>query len=138
MKNALVIFTRNPELGKCKTRLAKVIGDKSALEIYKYLLQHTANVSKEVDADRFVFYSESIQDALSKIDPFNFSLSQFMTLSTEAGGSGAALSGVFGQLRDGIIGMTRAAISFISPAFEFSIITFSVEGPIHFNGPTLL
>ncbi|WP_295834234.1 TIGR04282 family arsenosugar biosynthesis glycosyltransferase [uncultured Winogradskyella sp.] len=62
MKNALVIFTRNPELGKCKTRLAKVIGDKSALEIYKYLLQHTANVSKEVDADRFVFYSESIQD----------------------------------------------------------------------------
>jgi len=62
LKNALVIFTRNPELGKCKTRLAKVIGDKSALEIYKYLLQHTANVSKEVDADRFVFYSESIQD----------------------------------------------------------------------------
>lgn len=59
-------------------------------------------------------YSESIQDALSKIDPFNFSLSQFMTLSTEAGGSGAALSGVFGQLRDGIIGMTRAAISFIA------------------------
>ena len=62
MKNALVIFTRNPELGKCKTRLAKVVGDKSALKIYKYLLQHTANVSKEVDADRFVFYSESIQD----------------------------------------------------------------------------
>ena len=62
LKNALVIFTRNPELGKCKTRLAKVVGDKSALKIYKYLLQHTANVSKEVDADRFVFYSESIQD----------------------------------------------------------------------------
>jgi rSAM/selenodomain-associated transferase 1 len=61
-KCALIIFTRNPELGKCKTRLAKVVGDKSALKIYKYLLQHTANVSKEVDADRFVFYSESIQD----------------------------------------------------------------------------
>ncbi len=59
-------------------------------------------------------YSESIQDALSKIDPFNFSLSQFITISTEAGGSGAALSGIFGQLRDGIIGMTRAAISFIA------------------------
>ena len=61
-KYALIIFTRNPELGKCKTRLAKVVGDKSALKIYKYLLQHTANISKEVDADRFVFYSESIQD----------------------------------------------------------------------------
>ena len=55
LKNALVIFTRNPELGKCKTRLAKVVGDKSALEIYKYLLQHTANVSKEVDALKEAF-----------------------------------------------------------------------------------
>ena len=61
-KCALIIFTRNPELGKCKTRLAKVIGDVSALKVYEYLLQHTANVSKEVDADRFVFYSESIED----------------------------------------------------------------------------
>lgn len=60
MKTALIIFTRNPELGKCKTRLAKTLGDQSALDIYKHLLQHTANVSKEVDADRFVFYSEAI------------------------------------------------------------------------------
>ena len=60
-KKALIIFTRNPELGKCKTRLAKTIGDPAALEIYRYMLQHTANVAKEIAADRFVFYSESIQ-----------------------------------------------------------------------------
>ncbi|WP_308990923.1 TIGR04282 family arsenosugar biosynthesis glycosyltransferase [Mariniflexile litorale] len=60
-KNALIIFTRNPELGKCKTRLAKSIGDESALYIYKSLLQHTAHVSKEIPVDRFVFYSNSIQ-----------------------------------------------------------------------------
>jgi hypothetical protein len=59
-ENALIIFTRNPELGKCKTRLAKSIGDENALEIYKFLLQHTANVAKEVKADKFVFYSENI------------------------------------------------------------------------------
>jgi len=59
-KNALIIFTRNPELGKCKTRLAKTIGDKSALDIYKYLLQHTAIVAKKVEARRYVFYSEHI------------------------------------------------------------------------------
>jgi rSAM/selenodomain-associated transferase 1 len=58
---ALIIFTRNPELGKCKTRLAKSVGDVEALKIYKHLLQHTANVSKKVDAERFVFYSENIQ-----------------------------------------------------------------------------
>ena len=33
-KKALIIFTRNPELGKVKTRLAKSVGDESALEIY--------------------------------------------------------------------------------------------------------
>lgn len=59
-KNALIIFTRNPELGKCKTRLAKTLGDKAALKIYKYLLQHTANITKNVNVDRFVFYSETI------------------------------------------------------------------------------
>lgn len=61
MKNALIIFTRNPELGKCKTRLAKTLGNRAALDIYKYLLQHTANVSKKVNASRYVFYSETIQ-----------------------------------------------------------------------------
>ncbi|MGZ0016261.1 TIGR04282 family arsenosugar biosynthesis glycosyltransferase [Yeosuana sp. AK3] len=59
-KNALIIFTRNPELGKCKTRLAKTIGDKAALEIYKHLLKHTAQISKKSTADKFVFYSENI------------------------------------------------------------------------------
>ncbi|CAM4019365.1 MULTISPECIES: TIGR04282 family arsenosugar biosynthesis glycosyltransferase [Flavobacterium] len=59
-KKALIIFTRNPELGKCKTRLAKTIGDEAALEVYTFLLQHTANVGKDVMADRFVFYSENI------------------------------------------------------------------------------
>ena len=60
-KKALIIFTRNPELGKCKTRLAASIGDESALEIYKYLLQHTAKLSEKVKADKYVFYSESIK-----------------------------------------------------------------------------
>ncbi|MFD2551075.1 TIGR04282 family arsenosugar biosynthesis glycosyltransferase [Bizionia sediminis] len=61
-KNALIIFTRNPELGKCKTRLAKTVGNEAALEIYKHLLQHTATVAKQVEADRFVFYSEDITE----------------------------------------------------------------------------
>ena len=59
-KHALIIFTRNPELGKCKTRLAKTLGDEAALDIYKHLLQHTAQISEQVTADRFVFYSEEI------------------------------------------------------------------------------
>lgn len=58
-KNALIIFTRNPELGKCKTRLATTIGDEAALEIYKFLIVHTVKISTGVTADKFVYYSES-------------------------------------------------------------------------------
>lgn len=61
-KKAIIIFTRNPELGKCKTRLAKTVGNASALEIYKHLLNHTKNIVKKSTADKFVFYSENIQD----------------------------------------------------------------------------
>ncbi|WP_159022561.1 TIGR04282 family arsenosugar biosynthesis glycosyltransferase [Formosa sp. L2A11] len=59
-KKALIVFARNPELGKCKTRLAKTIGDENALAIYRTLLQHTAKISESVKADNFVFYSEHI------------------------------------------------------------------------------
>lgn len=59
-KKALIVFTKNPELGKCKTRLAKTIGNKAALEVYKHLLQHTATVTEQIQANKFVFYSESI------------------------------------------------------------------------------
>lgn len=59
-KQALIIFTRNPELGQCKTRLAKTIGDENALKVYFHLLQHTRQAVTRVDVDRYVFYSEKI------------------------------------------------------------------------------
>lgn len=62
-RQALLIFTRNPELGKCKTRLAATIGDRAALDIYKHLLRHTATESLGVSgADKFVYYSDRIGD----------------------------------------------------------------------------
>lgn len=59
-KNALIIFVRNPELGKCKTRLAKTVGDPNALKIYKILLQHTADITKDLNADKYVYYANFI------------------------------------------------------------------------------
>lgn len=59
-KNLLLIFTRNPELGKCKTRLAATVGNESALEIYKFLLNHTAELTQDVNAAKQVWYSEEI------------------------------------------------------------------------------
>ena len=59
-KNLLLIFTRNPELGKVKTRLAKDVGDHAALDIYKFLLDHTVAVTKYLASDKEVYYSEEI------------------------------------------------------------------------------
>lgn len=61
-KNLLLIFTRNPELGKAKTRLAKTVGDETALEIYKFLLQKTKDISKKVSSDKAVYYSVKIRN----------------------------------------------------------------------------
>ncbi|MDP5060335.1 MAG: TIGR04282 family arsenosugar biosynthesis glycosyltransferase [Maribacter sp.] len=58
--NLLLIFTRNPELGKGKRRLAATIGDQAALDIYKFLLNHTVAITKNLYAEKEVYYSEEI------------------------------------------------------------------------------
>ena len=61
-KNLIITFTRNPELGKVKSRLAKDIGEASALEVYKLLLEHTKNVLLQLDCDKAVYYSVKIRE----------------------------------------------------------------------------
>lgn len=61
-KNLLLIFTRNPELGKVKTRLAKSLGDEKALEIYKFLLNKTKEVTQQLSCDIAVFYSVKVRE----------------------------------------------------------------------------
>lgn len=60
-KSALIIFVKNPVLGKVKTRLAKSIGDDKALEVYNLLLKHTEEITHSLPVDKFVFYSEKIE-----------------------------------------------------------------------------
>jgi len=63
MSNPLImVFVRNPELGRVKTRLAKSIGDQAALETYKILSKHTSKIISEIDSDQLIFYSDKIQD----------------------------------------------------------------------------
>jgi hypothetical protein len=56
----LIIFTRNPEPGKVKTRLAKDVGDIAAFKIYKFLLEHTVSVTGNLAVSKEVYYSETI------------------------------------------------------------------------------
>lgn len=58
--NALLLFVKNPQLGHVKTRLAASIGPESALEVYRYLLQHTREVALQLPVERMLFYSQEI------------------------------------------------------------------------------
>ncbi len=55
-----MIFAKNPVKGRVKTRLAKEIGDKAALDIYEFLLNHTFKVTKNLQVDKVVFYAEGL------------------------------------------------------------------------------
>ncbi len=61
-KNLLMIFTRNPELGKCKTRLAATVGEQTALDIYTFLLEHTVAITKNLTTTKEVHYSVKVRD----------------------------------------------------------------------------
>ncbi|BDS12695.1 TIGR04282 family arsenosugar biosynthesis glycosyltransferase [Aureispira anguillae] len=56
-KKSLMVFAKNPVLGTAKTRLAASVGDQKALEIYKFLLEYTAQITSKVNCERRVFYS---------------------------------------------------------------------------------
>jgi rSAM/selenodomain-associated transferase 1 len=60
MSEALMIFVRNPDLGKVKTRLAITMGQEKALEIYQHLLTHTLTITKNLTVQKFVFYDGNI------------------------------------------------------------------------------
>jgi uncharacterized protein len=60
MTSVLIIFVKNPVLGKVKTRLADALGEANALLIYQKLLQHTCMITSNIFADKYVFYLEYI------------------------------------------------------------------------------
>lgn len=62
----LIVFVKNIERGKVKTRLAKTVGDENALTIYKALLKITEAATKNVSADVSIHYSEAIDNKLWK------------------------------------------------------------------------
>ena len=66
----LIVFVKNSIPGKVKTRIAKDIGDEKAMELYNILKAHTAEISAQADADKWVFYADYIENN----DFFNESL----------------------------------------------------------------
>ena len=59
-KRLLIIFYRNPELGKVKTRLAATVGEEKALAIYLMMASHTKTIAEQVTTDRVIYYTDFI------------------------------------------------------------------------------
>ncbi|MFT6971102.1 MAG: rSAM/selenodomain-associated transferase 1 [Roseivirga sp.] len=71
-KELLIIFVKNPELGRVKTRLAATVGDQNALSIYKRLLERTKEVTVPLSVDKVVYYDLTMgSDDLWSNDGFN-------------------------------------------------------------------
>ncbi len=59
----IIVFIKNPELGKVKTRLAASVGDQKALEIYIRLLNHTRKILMNIEGvKQYVFYANYIDE----------------------------------------------------------------------------
>jgi rSAM/selenodomain-associated transferase 1 len=91
MRRILLIFIRNPLLGKVKTRLAHTVGDAEALRIYQFLLNETRQAALDCRAERWLFYSDYIDpdDAWSSPD--------FIKKLQSAGDLGDRMSAAFAQ-----------------------------------------
>ncbi|GAB2634621.1 TIGR04282 family arsenosugar biosynthesis glycosyltransferase [Belliella aquatica] len=64
-KKALIVFQKNPVLGKVKTRVAATLGEEKALEIYMQLLQHTYSmINRLQNIDTFIYFSEELESGI--------------------------------------------------------------------------
>ncbi len=62
-KKLLIIFYKNPVLGKVKTRLAATLGDQKAFAIYLQLAHHTQQICQTIAVDKVVYYSDYMDTA---------------------------------------------------------------------------
>lgn len=140
MKDGIIIFQKNAELGKVKTRLAATIGDQAAYEAYDLLVQFTHKTVSKSLFSKIIFFSNYLQKNLSQYPKdYRFELQS-------GAGLGEKMSNSFKQLfeenydRLVIIGTDCAEITseLISEAFEKLEENEVVIGPAHDGGYYLL
>lgn len=93
MKKGIIIFQKNAELGKVKTRLAASIGDQAAFDAYQVLVNFTHQVLSFSQAGKILFYSSFIPDHAEK----EFSSDYSFDLQS-GGGLGEKMSTAFKSL----------------------------------------
>ncbi|WP_158844778.1 TIGR04282 family arsenosugar biosynthesis glycosyltransferase [Algibacter sp. L1A34] len=67
-KELVIVFVKNIKLGKVKTRLAKTIGNQGAFDVYTELVEVTEKATKNLKADKRIYFSETIVESMWKND----------------------------------------------------------------------
>ena len=137
-EKALIIFVKNPVLGKVKTRLARSVGDDEALRIYKLLLSHTQKIALGASCSRYVYFADSIGNGI-------WSTEYFKKRIQDSGDLGAKMSSAFSDCLNNhskvvIIGSDCAMLSaeIINDAFDSLVNNDIVIGPTQDGGYYLL
>lgn len=140
MKEGILIFQKNAELGKVKTRLAATIGDQKAFEAYQQLVNYTHKIVSQSPAQKILFFTSSLEEDLSKYSShYRFELQSGDELGEKMGNSFRQLfEEKFDRLV--IIGTDCAEITaeLISKAFAALKEQEVVIGPAHDGGYYLL
>src|SRR5688500_7324751 len=84
----LIIFLRNPQPGKVKTRLAATLGPEQALAIYKELTRMTLHLASQVSIPVYLFYEGGIPSMESEI-------ASWQCLEQDEGDLGQKISAAF-------------------------------------------
>jgi hypothetical protein len=61
-KKLIIIFVKNTNFGKVKTRLAKTVGHENAFTVYKALVEVTEKATANIKIDKRIYFSETIID----------------------------------------------------------------------------
>lgn len=56
----VIVFVKNIKLGTVKTRLAKIIGDTGAFEVYSELVEITEKAIETLEVDKRIYFSDAV------------------------------------------------------------------------------
>ncbi len=73
MKKGVIIFQKNAQKGKVKTRLAAGVGEDQALEIYKNLVVITHHQLSKVNCEKLLYFTEFVNNSdFNENDSYHF------------------------------------------------------------------
>lgn len=87
----LIVFIKNPVIGKAKTRIARTVGEDKALAIYLELLGYTRKLAQQFTGKKYLYYSDLITDD-------EWSAGDFHKRIQCKGDLGLKMSGAFSQV----------------------------------------